>query len=986
MNGIIRILHKAASAASSRHCNSRQQRRYYNRCLISAASSSSSSHHLSSAASSVAPSSSTYQSSKANKKLSFIDEVNEQMKQDYPEQYERYLESKRAYEVRKEVRAQNDKARLRRLSNAMLPEDELDTIDEVLLQKTQPTEIGSDEVCSNKTLLHSEQAAIEIPWYKKIEQQTGSGQTQSTDNDFTTKFSSGKDPAITFNIDNATDNSNITSMTQKSSIFSNISKSALSFKDGDKSTTIPLSELFPTLYAKEIASTSSSTASSKNKVTPDPRLMYDPKQFDAYREAMVAVMTNEKMQRTISKFEKKGEANIQLIEKLKEWVLKDHRIIDEETLGNRWRKLEKHWREGWSVGGALSLMTEKGNDGGDDDAVDTNNVMKDELKKQNELFQLQLFNQKEELEAQGDMTNTVEGHEYQAFNQLAQLLFTALGRYCAERARSVPMEVAWYKVKESGLMLPKDTISTYLYVVGTMGMGDSFRMTSPSSTSVGKEQSQTKKENRQSISEEVATYHDLAMKPTESSISLRVKAFATKGDARSALDLLEAFEETIGNDSKEAIRLRTYLPILKKYCEVNDISAALKVFKQMQATSTVILEPENYVLLLASIAANGFFCDNSSPIEGALDLGLQHASGPELFDELLSEMADDVLEISSASASRLHNALAIGFKEQPKKNNLKEMHPLASMPLSQNPADSNELVACKIALDRSNGICPVTNAQQRLIVLEPSQRRQLHDDLLKLSREQFAKYVGRRQDESVDRATEELQKFSDWLDERDGEPFTAIVDGANIAYYMQSFDKGRFNYHQIKFMVDTLEERGETVLVVIPHKYGYNEFYTSNKSNHQTLDAEERTIMNDLLRKKKLYKVPPRCLDDLYWMLASVSDQSASRKGADLSVSNDDPNGRWPGVRPVLISNDQMRDHKWELLEPRLFRRWYGCHIVNYNFTAFVMGECVEGNEIFFSQADFFSREIQGNQTLEGKAWHFPVSDWDLEERFVVRL
>ena len=121
-------------------------------------------------------------------------------------------------------------------------------------------------------------------------------------------------------------------------------------------------------------------------------------------------------------------------------------------------------------------------------------------------------------------------------------------------------------------------------------------------------------------------------------------------------------------------------------------------------------------------------------------------------------------------------------------------------------------------------------------------------------------------------------------------------------------------------------------------------------------------------------------------MLASVSDQSASRKGADLSVSNNDPNGRWPGVRPVLISNDQMRDHKWELLEPRLFRRWYGCHIVNYNFTAFVMGECVEGNEIFFSQADFFSREIQGNQTPEGKAWHFPVSDWDLEERFVVRL
>ena len=139
----------------------------------------------------------------------------------------------------------------------------------------------------------------------------------------------------------------------------------------------------------------------------------------------------------------------------------------------------------------------------------------------------------------------------------------------------LPMEVAWYKVKESGLVLPKDTISTYLYVVGTMGMGDSFRMTTGDD------------ENESSISEEVVTYHDLAMKPTESSISLRVKAFASKGDAKTAQELLEAFKNTIGDDpnNKEAIRLRTYLPILKQYCETNDISAALAVFKQMQKTA-----------------------------------------------------------------------------------------------------------------------------------------------------------------------------------------------------------------------------------------------------------------------------------------------------------------------------------------------------------------------------------------------------------------
>ena len=74
---------------------------------------------------------------------------------------------------------------------------------------------------------------------------------------------------------------------------------------------------------------------------------------------------------------------------------------------------------------------------------------------------------------------------------------------------------------------------------------------------------------------------------------------------------------------------------------------------------------------------------------------------------------------------------------------------------------------------------------------------------------------------------------------------------------------------------------------------------------------------------------------------------------------------------------------------------------MNYKFTAFVMGDSVLHNEIGFLPADFFSREIQGNKCGDppasssstanddgiieaseisewrGKAWHFPVNDWD---------
>jgi hypothetical protein len=43
--------------------------------------------------------------------------------------------------------------------------------------------------------------------------------------------------------------------------------------------------------------------------------------------------------------------------------------------------------------------------------------------------------------------------------------------------------------------------------------------------------------------------------------------------------------------------------------------------------------------------------------------------------------------------------------------------------------------------------------------------------------------------------------------------FILNSDGPNVAYYMQNFEEGIFNYHQIKFVVDALEEMGENVLV-----------------------------------------------------------------------------------------------------------------------------------------------------------------------------
>ena len=197
--------------------------------------------------------------------------------------------------------------------------------------------------------------------------------------------------------------------------------------------------------------------------------------------------------------------------------------------------------------------------------------------------------------------------------------------------------------------------------------------------------------------------------------------------------------------------------------------------------------------------------ENSSPIEGAEDLGYNHSHGPGLFDDLAAEMAADTLEISSSSARRLYNSLAIGFHNDDDDDaivsTLKEVNPLVNMPLARRAAKPNELVASKVSLDRSTGICPVTNAQQRLIILEPDQRKQLHDDLLKLSTEQSAKFAGRKASDSPERARELLQGFSDWMNRRKGDPFTAIVDGANVGK-LNAPNSASTHYHMISQWLD----------------------------------------------------------------------------------------------------------------------------------------------------------------------------------------
>jgi len=189
----------------------------------------------------------------------------------------------------------------------------------------------------------------------------------------------------------------------------------------------------------------------------------------------------------------------------------------------------------------------------------------------------------------------------------------------------------------------------------------------------------------------------------------------------------------------------------------------------MRDEPCVRLEPENYVLLIATLAENGYFCSTSEPIAGAKDIGYGNGSGPMLFDELVAEMSEDVLEITSASARRLYNALANGFHNEEFSNKLEPIHSLAGIAPMNDEAGGNELIASRVAMEKSTGQCPRSGVKLRLIKLEKEQQKQLHNSLLELSTNRFEEFAVRHNNtrnkaQNDDYAAQQLNEFAKWLE------------------------------------------------------------------------------------------------------------------------------------------------------------------------------------------------------------------------------
>ena len=448
---------------------------------------------------------------------------------------------------------------------------------------------------------------------------------------------------------------------------------------------------------------------------------------------------------------------------------------------------------------------------------------------------------------------------------------------CARYGKGLPVEVIWGKIKESGAY-QKELLQHLLYVSATFTTGsarsrrkrrskyghlagiasildvlDSDEFTSTAENDQAKEET-----DLVDTTDEIAIFHDILFEPSEQSINIRVKLLVAQGKAKEAEMLLDEHSSGAAD-----LRLRAYNPVLKLFIELNDLSSALRLFRKMKNIPTVHLDADAYMHLIAGFAEKGAFCIGAESIESAIELGYTSTSGPGLFDELVEEMAGAIYEIPAASAKRLYNAMASGFAGS--ELNETAIH---SLKINTARAQSNELLASRVLIDPREGVCPRSGVKLRLIQLSEDDKRKLVDQVLqKASLEQY-RAPESKSGLTIRKDVNPLLNFYNWLDQREGRPFTVLVDGANVAYNHQNTEQGRFSYHQIQFMVDFLERMGENPLVILPQKYSYKSFYISMAAPgyfhgaKQFLTRDELHIRDILSRFGKVFYVPTGTLGE----------------------------------------------------------------------------------------------------------------------------
>lgn len=217
----------------------------------------------------------------------------------------------------------------------------------------------------------------------------------------------------------------------------------------------------------------------------------------------------------------------------------------------------------------------------------------------------------------------------------------------------------------------------------------------------------------------------------------------------------------------------------------------------------------------------------------------------------------------------------------------------------------------------SDGVCPCCQERLVTIDIEPEETENFARSVAALAceRELEAKFVS----------------FQKWLDEHG--PFEAVVDGANAGLFRQP--KHAFSFSQINAVANELKKmsRSKKMPLIILHNRRTREGPADMPINKQ--------LINNWRKAGALYTTPTGSNDDWYWLYAAVR------------------------LKCLVVTDDEMRDHIFELLGNKFFPIWKERHQARLTMTS-------RGPR--FHMPPPYSIVIQES---EMGSWHIPIVGGD---------
>lgn len=177
-------------------------------------------------------------------------------------------------------------------------------------------------------------------------------------------------------------------------------------------------------------------------------------------------------------------------------------------------------------------------------------------------------------------------------------------------------------------------------------------------------------------------------------------------------------------------------------------------------------------------------------------------------------------------------------------------------------------------------------------------------------------------------------------------PYNIVIDGANVGYYNQAFRLGssapkHVDYRQIDGLVRHLLENSCSIeqhhIILFLHERHFSPKLLPQWANPiiKMWDGDEAPY-----DRLTVYRTPQGLNDDWYWMHAAL-----------INGGRDDK----PSV--LAITNDEMRDHHFQMTAQGYFLRWKERHQVHFDFGDW--DRDLKRNKVLLQYPSIYSRRIQ---------------------------